>query len=106
MEGTMSKRSEALTTISLAEQMNAALPDLTNRQASDVVNDIVDILQETLVAGREIKISGFGKFYLKDKNARKGRNPQTGAEIEISARRVLGFKASDSLRQSLTEGTQ
>ena len=85
----------------MADLMGEALPSFTSREAATVVNDIIDILSETLIAGEDIKISGFGKFYLRDKNARRGRNPQTGAEIEISARRVLGFKASDSLKQSL-----
>ncbi len=98
----MSKKPESMTRVALTELMGRALPDLTSREAANIVNSIIEVLHDTLVAGEEVKIAGFGKFYLKDKNARKGRNPQTGAEIEITARRVLGFKASESLKQSLT----
>ena len=95
---------DTVTRVILAEQVASALPSLTSRESADVVNSIIDILSESLAAGQEVKISGFGKFYLKDKNARKGRNPQTGEVIEISARRVLGFKPSDSLRQTINSG--
>ncbi len=92
---------ETVTRITLAGLMGEALPGLTNREAADVVNTIIDILSDTLAAGENIKIASFGRFSLRDKGARKGRNPQTGEEIQIAARRVLGFKASDSLRQTL-----
>lgn len=97
----MSEKPEAVTRTDLTESMGAALSDLTKREAANVVNTIIDILSDTLVSGDNVKIAGFGRFYLMDKNARKGRNPQTGEEIQIAARRVLGFKASDSLRQIL-----
>ena len=100
----MSKDKQTVTRVVLAEQMASALPDLTSREAANIVNSIIDIIGESLASGQEVKISGFGKFYLKDKNARKGRNPQTGEEIEIRARRVLGFKPSDSLRQTINGG--
>ena len=97
----MSKKPEAVTRTVLTESMGAALPDLTNREAANVVNTIIDVLSDTLASGEGVKIAGFGRFHLKDKSARRGRNPQTGEEIQIAARRVLGFKASDSLRQTL-----
>ena len=100
MEVVMSK-GETVTRVVLAECVSDKLPSLTARESADVVNSIVDIVSETLASNQEVKISGFGRFYLRDKNARKGRNPQTGEEIEIRARRVLGFKASDSLRQTI-----
>jgi integration host factor subunit alpha len=85
----------------LADSMGTALPNLTSREAANVVNSIIEVLRDTLAGGQDVKIAGFGKFYLKDKDARMGRNPQTGEAIKISARRVLGFKVSDSLKQSI-----
>jgi len=86
--------------------MGTALPSLTSREAANVVNSIIEVLRDTLAGGQDVKIAGFGKFYLKDKDARMGRNPQTGEAIEISARRVLGFKVSDSLKQSINGALQ
>ena len=60
-----------------------------------------DTIKETLEKGEKIKISGFGNFVVRDKNARAGRNPQTGQEITISARRVLTFKPSQVLKNIL-----
>ena len=60
-----------------------------------------DIIKETLENGENIKISGFGSFNIRDKRARRGRNPQTGEEITITPRRVLTFKSSDVFREQL-----
>src|SRR5215472_14315176 len=62
-----------------------------------------DIVKETLERGDKIKISGFGNFQVRQKNARVGRNPQTGKEIEISARRVLTFRPSQVLKSALND---
>ncbi|HET6436648.1 MAG TPA: integration host factor subunit alpha, partial [Anaeromyxobacter sp.] len=59
---------------------------------------------ETLERGEKIKISGFGNFIIRDKKSRVGRNPQTGEEIEISARRVLTFRPSQVLKNALNSG--
>ena len=65
------------------------------------VETVFDTIKETLERGEKIKISGFGNFVVRDKNARAGRNPQTGQEITISARRVLTFKPSQVLKNAL-----
>ena len=65
------------------------------------VETVFDTIKETLEKGEKIKISGFGNFVVRDKNARAGRNPQTGEEITISARRVLTFKPSQVLKNAL-----
>jgi integration host factor subunit alpha len=65
------------------------------------VESVFDIMKDELAKGDKVKISGFGNFIVKDKNSRRGRNPQTGAEIEISARRVLTFKSSQVLKKAL-----
>ena len=66
-----------------------------------LVETVFDTIKETLERGEKIKISGFGNFVVRDKNARVGRNPQTGEEITISARRVLTFKPSQVLKTAL-----
>ena len=58
-------------------------------------------MKETLVSGEDVKISGFGKLNIREKASRRGRNPQTGEEIEISSRRVLTFKSSQVLKKAL-----
>ena len=64
---------------------------------------VLEIIKETLEKGEKIKISGFGNFVVRQKRARRGRNPQTGEEIEITARKVLTFKSSPILKQILNE---
>ncbi|MCK5681826.1 integration host factor subunit alpha [bacterium] len=74
---------------------------VSKREAANVVESIFDIIKESLERGENVKISGFGSFNLREKQPRRGRNPQTGAEITISARRVLSFKSSNVLRDQL-----
>lgn len=75
----------------------------TKKRAAEVVNLILDTMKEALEAGDKVKISGFGNFEIREKEARKGRNPQTGEEITISERRVLTFKPSQVLKDRLNE---
>ena len=76
---------------------------LSKKEAQEIVEDIFETLKNTLKSGDKIKISGFGNFVLRDKRPRKGRNPQTGDDIEITARRVLTFRPSQILKQYLNE---
>jgi len=78
----------------------------SKKEASDVVESIFAIMKERLQRGEKVKISGFGNFVVNQKRPRKGRNPQTGAEITISGRRVLTFKASHVLKKSMNAGQQ
>ena len=64
---------------------------------------VFDTIKETLEKGEKIKLSGFGNFIVREKKSRVGRNPQTGQEIEISARRVLTFRPSQVLKNELNE---
>ncbi len=73
----------------------------SKKVAADSVEMIFDTIKETLEKGEKIKISGFGNFVVRSKRPRMGRNPQTGQEIEISARRVLTFRPSQVLKQAL-----
>jgi integration host factor subunit alpha len=77
--------------------------DLTKKESSEIVEHIFDLLKSTLEGGEKIKIAGFGNFEVKEKSTRRGRNPQTGATIEIPARRVLTFKPSQVLKQSIND---
>jgi integration host factor subunit alpha len=75
----------------------------SKKESAKIVELVFDIIKETLEKGEKIKISGFGNFVVRDKRSRIGRNPQTGEEIEISARRVLTFKPSQVLRNALKD---
>ncbi len=75
----------------------------SKKDAAQIVESVFDIMKEHLENGEKIKISGFGNFVVKEKKARRGRNPQTGSEIEISPRKVLTFKSSQVLRKSLNK---
>lgn len=65
------------------------------------VEALLDLIKSTLETGENVKIAGFGVFEIKDKNARRGRNPQTGESITINARKVLTFKPSNLLRDAV-----
>ncbi|UCF31322.1 MAG: integration host factor subunit alpha [bacterium] len=70
----------------------------SKKESSEAVESILDILKENLEQGNKVKLSGFGNFVIRQKDVRKGRNPKTGEEMEISARRVLTFKPSQKLK--------
>ncbi len=73
----------------------------SKKEAMRVVETIFDIMKETLERGEKIKISGFGNFVVRKKRNRRGRNPQTGGDIEISARKIMTFKPSQVLKNEL-----
>jgi len=73
----------------------------SKKESSEAVESILDILKEVLEEGEKIKLSGFGNFVIRSKEVRKGRNPKTGQEMEISARSVLTFKPSQKLKDHI-----
>lgn len=75
----------------------------SKKESAELVERVFDIIKDTLARGEKVKISGFGNFVVREKNARKGRNPQTGEEIRLDARRVLTFKPSLVLKTVLNE---
>lgn len=75
----------------------------SKKEAADVVEAVFDTMKEALEQGEKIKLSGFGNFVIREKAARRGRNPQTNESITISPRRVLTFKPSQVLRAALNE---
>jgi integration host factor subunit alpha len=74
---------------------------LNKREAKDMVELFFEEIKRTLEQGEPVKISGFGNFGLRDKGGRPGRNPKTGEEIPITARRVVTFKAGQKLKARL-----
>jgi len=87
----------ALTKAELAEALFEEL-GLNKREAKEFVDLFFEVIRERLEAGEEVKLSGFGNFELRSKNQRPGRNPKTGEEIPISARRVVTFRPGQKLR--------
>jgi integration host factor subunit alpha len=73
----------------------------SNKEATKIVETVFDIIKETLRHEDKILISGFGNFVIRNKRARRGRNPQTEGDIEITPRRILTFKPSAVLKVSL-----
>ena len=71
---------------------------LNKREAKEFVDAYFEIIREALENGENVKLSGFGNFQLREKNKRPGRNPKTGEEIPITARRVVTFRPGQKLR--------
>ena len=90
----------ALTKADFAEQLFDEL-GLKKREGKDIVELFFEEIKRTLEQGEPVKISGFGNFALRDKVGRPGRNPKTGEEIPITARRVVTFRASQKLKAHL-----
>jgi integration host factor subunit alpha len=87
----------ALTKADLAEKLYEEL-GLNKREAKEVVELFFEEIRNALENNEQVKLSGFGNFDLRDKNERPGRNPKTGEEIPISARRVVTFKPGQKLK--------
>jgi integration host factor subunit alpha len=91
------KELPTLTKAELAELLFEQV-GLNKREAKDMVETFFDEIRNSLERGEEVKLSGFGNFQLRDKPQRPGRNPKTGEEIPITARRVATFHASQKLK--------
>ena len=87
----------ALTKAHLADLLFEQI-GLNKRESKDMVEAFFDLIAASRIEGTDVKISGFGNFQLRDKPQRPGRNPKTGEEIPISARRVVTFHASQKLK--------
>ena len=79
---------------------------LNKREAKDMVESFFEEIRTALERGEMVKLSGFGNFVVREKKSRVGRNPQTGQEIEISARRVLTFRPSQVLKNALNASAE
>ncbi len=87
----------ALTKADIADQLFEEL-GLNKREAKEVVDLFFERIRQALESGEQVKLSGFGNFDLRDKIQRPGRNPKTGEEIPISARRVVTFRPGQKLK--------
>ncbi len=92
-----------LTRADLTETLHRQI-GLSRADSSGLVEQILDQMSEALSAGENVKVSGFGSFILRDKNERIGRNPKTGVEVPIAPRRVLTFRASQTMRERIVKG--
>ncbi|MBL9003611.1 MAG: integration host factor subunit alpha [Myxococcales bacterium] len=90
-----------MTKADIIENVYERVGGFSKKDAAQIVEAVFDIIKVTLEEGEKIKLSGFGNFVVRDKKSRIGRNPQTGDEITISARRVLTFKPSQVLKNAL-----
>lgn len=100
--GPVPQEGSTLTKAELAEMLFAQL-GLNKREAKDMVETFFQEIRAALERGESVKLSGFGNFQLRDKPERPGRNPKTGEEIPISARRVVTFHASQKLKGLIDE---
>ena len=96
---------QALPTLTKAELAELLFEQvgLNKREAKDMVETFFDEIRNALERGEAVKLSGFGNFQLRDKPQRPGRNPKTGEEIPITARRVVTFHASQKLKGMVEE---
>lgn len=76
----------------------------TKKQSVDVVESLLEIIKGTLATGNDVLVSGFGKFCVKSKNPRRGRNPATGEDLMLKERKVVTFKCSGKLRERINNG--
>ena len=89
-----------MTKADLVERIHSRV-NIPKKDSADVLEEVFSVMKDTLASGEKIKIAGFGNFEVNQKKARTGRNPQTGEAITIEARRVLTFKISSVLKQSI-----
>ena len=79
--------------------------DMTKADALDVLEGLLEIIKTTLEAGEDLKIANFGKFEVRQKTARLGRNPQTGEAITIEPRQIVTFRPAALLKKCLNDGS-
>lgn len=88
-----------LTKNDIVEKVHAV--GFTKKVSLDTVESLLEIIKQTLEAEEDVLISGFGKFCVKDKKSRRGRNPATGSDMTLWGRRVVTFKCSGKLRNKI-----
>ena len=81
-------------------------PDLTFNQSKQIYEQTINLIKDTLAKGETVEIRGFGKFNVREKNPRIGRNPRNGQEAEIKKRRVVSFKPSRIFREEVLNGDE
>ncbi len=91
---------DTLTKARLAERVHDSV-GLSKKESAEIIDDVFDLMRGALLHDEKLKITGFGNWIVRDKAARRGRNPQTNDSIIIARRRVLSFKPSPVLRVAL-----
>ena len=76
---------------------------LSRKDAGEILDMVIDEIKGELISGKDVKISSFGSFLLRKKNARIGRNPKTGVEAEITPRTVISFRPSQNMKMSVNK---
>jgi len=94
--------SQPLTKAVIVESVQNQL-GFPKKDCIDMVENLLEIIKSTLVSGEDVLISGFGKFSVKDKKARRGRNPATNEDLILEPRRVVTFKCSGKLRDRIND---
>ncbi|HAT49069.1 MAG: integration host factor subunit alpha [Nitrospirae bacterium] len=94
-----------LTKAAIVDKLYKTL-DITHSDAQDLVEAVLETIKGTLEDGEVVKLPGFGNFDVRKKRARRGRNPKTGEEVEISARNVMTFHPSNILRERVNIGAE
>ena len=82
-------------------EMIAEQNGFEKKKSIEIVKNLIEIIKRTLVSGEDVLVSGFGKFCVKNKGKRRGRNPATGSDLMLSARKVVTFKCSGKLREKV-----
>ena len=91
-----------LTKLPISESIRDQL-ESSSKESSELLENLLEIIKRTLVSGEDVMISGFGKFNVKEKKERKGRNPATGEDMVLDARRVVTFTCSGKLRDKINQ---
>ena len=89
-----------LTKAQIVDLIHEELPFPKNK-STDVIENLIEIIKSTLANGEDVLISGFGKFCVKNKRERRGRNPATGNDLILAKRKVVTFKCSGKLREKI-----
>jgi len=91
-------------TLTKADLVDAvAEKDFTKKRSEDILESLLEIIKDTLENGKDVLISGFGKFCVKTKRQRRGRNPATGNDLMLDARRVVTFRTSSVLKKKINK---
>jgi len=105
MEELSQEQSKTLTKADIVDSVHRRI-GFSKKDSSEITEKVFEAIKKSLERGEHVKLSGFGKFEVRQKRSRRGRNPQTGAEIEIAPRKVLSFRASQILRHALVESQE
>ena len=88
----------------LVQKLCEEFPDLTQREVENIVGSLFDSITDQLAKGGRVELRGFGAFSTRQRDARTGRNPRTGASVEVDAKRVPYFKPGKEMRERLNLG--